>query len=284
MYDVVIIGAGPAGISAGLYAKRAGANVLILYSKKANVENASAIENYYGFVDKIDGKILYENGIKQAQNIGIDIRQEEVVSIENIDEFKITTINNTYEAKSIIIATGNKKLKPNINGITTFEGRGISYCAICDGFFYRNKNVVVIGNGKFAIHEADELKNIVSNVKILTNGLEINSDSEYEIINKKIIKINGNEKVESIEFEDGSKIEIDGIFIALGEAGGSDFAKKLGIIQKEEKIVVDENMMTNVNGIFACGDITGGLLQISKAVYEGAKAGISAANYIKGEK
>ncbi len=284
MYDVVIIGAGPAGISAGLYAKRAGANVLILYSNKSNVENAPGIENYYGFINKIDGKTLYENGIKQARNIGIEIKQEEVLNIENTDKYKIKTIRDTYETKSIIIATGNKKLKPNVKGITTFEGKGISYCAICDGFFYRNKDVVVIGNGKFALNEAEELKNIVNSVRILTNGLEINSVSEFEVITKKIKEIQGNDKVEKIEFEDGTKIDIDGIFIALGEAGGSDFAKKLGILQNQEKIVTDENMMTNINGIFACGDITGGLLQISKAVYEGAKAGISAANYIKKEK
>lgn len=284
MFDIIIIGAGPAGISAGIYAKRAGANSLILYSNKSNLENTTGIENYYGFENKIDGKLLYEQGIKQAQNLGVEIKQEEVLSIENDDIFKIKTVSNIYEAKSIIIATGNKKLKPNIKGITSFEGKGVSYCAICDGFFYRNKNVVVIGNGKFALSEADELNNITGSVKILTNGLESNFDSKYEVINKKITEIHGNEKVEKIVFEDGTKIDVDGIFIALGQAGGSDFAKKMGILQKEDKILIDENMMTNIGGIFACGDITGGLLQICKAVYEGAKAGISATNYVKKEK
>ena len=168
MYDVIVIGAGPAGISASLYVKRANKNVLVIYNGESNLEKAEKIDNYYGFENGISGKELYNIGIKQAQNLGIDVVCEEVLNIEyNMDSFTIKTVDNVYEAASCIIATGNKKLRPNIKGIMEFEGKGISYCAICDGFFYKGKNVVVIGNGKFAISEAKDLENIAGNVKIL---------------------------------------------------------------------------------------------------------------------
>ena len=285
MYDVIIIGAGPAGISAALYAKRAGTDVLVIYYGESNLEKAAKIDNYYGFEDGIDGKALYQNGIRQAEKLNINIKNEEVLNIEKQQEdFVVNTEKECYSAKSIIIATGNKKLRPNIKGIKEFEGKGISYCAICDGFFYKNKAVAVIGNGKFAISEANDLKNIAGSVKILTNGEEIKENTDFELKNKKIKELHGNSKVESIEFEDGTELSIDGIFIALGEAGGSDFAKKIGVITQNDNIIVDEDMKTNIDGLYSCGNSTGGLLQVCKAVYEGAKAGLSASNYVKNNK
>lgn len=282
MYDIVIIGAGPAGISSGIYAKRANKNILILYNGESNLEKAEKIDNYYGFENGISGKDLYEVGIKQAINLGIEVKKEEVLNIsKNQDEFVIATVENEYSSKAVIIATGNKKVKPNIKGITEFEGKGISYCAICDGFFYRNKNVAVIGNGKFAINEANELKNIVNHVTILSNGLQMENNSEFPVILKKIKEIHGDVKIRNIEFEDGEILEIDGIFIALGEAGGSDFAKKLGVMTENDNIVVNKKMETNIPGLYACGNLTGGLLQVSKAVHEGAEAGLAAVNYLR---
>ncbi|MBR3255177.1 MAG: NAD(P)/FAD-dependent oxidoreductase [Clostridia bacterium] len=281
MYDIIIIGAGPAGISAGLYAKRAGANVLIFYYGESNLDKAEKIDNYYGFVNGIDGKTLYLNGIEQAKNLGIDVLKEEVLNIEKAESFTVKTPSKEYNSKAVIISTGNKKLRPNIKGVIQFEGKGISYCAICDGFFYRNKNVVVIGNGEFAISEANDLKNVANNVKILTNGEQAENSSDFETITKKIKQIHGEERVQSIEFEDGTNINVDGIFIAIGEAGGSDFAKKIGVMLNKDSIIVNENMETNVEGLYSCGNATGGMLQICKAVYEGAKAGLSAAKYCK---
>lgn len=282
MIDVIIIGAGPAGISAGLYAKRAGRDILILYHGESNLEKATQIDNYYGFVDGIDGKKLYEDGIEQAKNLGIEVKEEEVLHIEKEEgTFTIHTVQGEYEAKSVILATGNKKLRPNVKGVVEFEGKGISYCAICDGFFYRNKNVVVIGNGKFALSEAKDLKNIASQVTILSNGLDMEDSEGFEIRTAKIKEIRGDNKVRTIELEDGTEMEIDGVFIALGEAGGSDFAKKMGVMLNHDNIVVDENMQTNIEGLYSCGNSTGGLLQVCKAVYEGAKAGLSAANYVR---
>ena len=283
MYDVAIIGAGPAGISASLYAKRANLNVLVLYFGESNLEKSSKIDNYYGFAEGISGDNLYENGISQAKKLGVDVKQLEVIGIENLGKtYNVKTEAENFETKSVIIATGNRKVKPSIKGIAEFEGRGISYCAICDAFFYRNKNVAVIGNGKFAVNEATELSHVVNKVTILTNGLE-KPECEFEVNTNKISVINGKEKVTDIEFEDGSKLEIDGVFIALGEAGASDFAKTLGIIQNGENIKVNDKMETNVKGVYACGNITGGLLQICKAVYEGAQAGLSVVNYIRND-
>lgn len=294
MKDLIIIGAGPAGISASLYAKRANFDVLVFYHGSGNLLKAHKIENYYGFPNGISGKDLYQNGIEQAKNLGVEVQNAEVTHIELNDDFTftITADEKKFKSKALIIATGNKKLRPQIKGIEEFEGKGISYCAICDAFFYRNKNVVVIGSGSFALSEAEALENIVSSVKILTNGIdktdlekiEQNLNKKYEIDSRKIIEIKGNEqgtKVKSVIFEDNSELLVDGIFIALGEAGASDFAKKLGLYLKDDSIVVNEKMETNIKGLYSCGNSTGGLLQVSKAVYEGAIAGLNAAEYLK---
>ena len=228
IYDIIIIGAGPAGISASLYAKRSNMNVLVLYSGKSNLEKAEKIENYYGFKDIISGKDLFESGIKQAENLGVIVKNEEVLNIKNEEDFEIETNLNKYSCKVVIVGTGNKNLRPNIKGIEEYEGKGISYCAICDGFFYRDKNVVVIGNGKYAIKEANELKNIAKSVTILTNGLEMQEETDFEIKSLKIAEIVGNGKVNSIRFEDGSIIDVDGVFIAIGKASRNRFCKKDG--------------------------------------------------------
>lgn len=284
MYDVIIIGAGPAGISASLYTRRANLKTLVLYSDKSSLEKTDKIENYYGFEDGIDGKELYFSGIKQTEKIGTDVKKEEVVNIVNEDKkFSITTSKNKYVSKVVILATGNKKNKPQIDGIDRLEGKGISYCAICDGFFYKNKSVAVLGNSKYALSEVNDLINVVKDITVLTNGKDKPEirDDRIKLETKKIKKIEGKEKVEKIKFEDGSKMNIDGIFIAEGVAGSAEFAKKMGAFIKQNKIIVNENMETNIKGLYACGDCTGGILQISKAVYEGTVAGLQAIKYLK---
>lgn len=284
MYDVVVIGAGPAGISASLYAKRANLHVLVLYHGESNIEQAHKIDNFYGFPEGITGTELYNNGIKQGEKLGIDIKEAQVVGVENLGKhFNVKTVKGNFETQTIILSTGNRKIKPNIPGVKEFEGKGISYCAICDAFFFKNKKVAVIGNGEFAISEANELSHIVGQVTILSDGLE-SPNCEYKTITNKIKQIIGDTRVEKIEFDDGSTIDVDGVFIALGEAGASDFAKTLGIFQNEDNIKVNEKMETNIKGVYACGNITGGLLQVCKAVHEGAIAGLSAADYIRNMK
>ena len=282
MFDAVIIGAGPAGISAGLYLKRANKNVLILYHGESQLEKAHKIDNFYGFPLGITGKDLYINGINQAVNLGIEVKDLEVLSIQMNEkmEYTIRTSEEEFNSKVVILATGNKKLRPNIKGVELFEGSGVSYCAICDGFFYRKKNVVVIGSGTYAIREATELKNVTPNVTILTNGLELNGTTDIPVVNKEIKEIVGEGRVSGVKFMDDTILDVNGVFIALGEAGGADFAKKLGIYMEKDNIVVDENMRTNIPGVYACGNVVGGLLQINKAAYEGAKAGLDAVKYI----
>lgn len=211
----------------------------------------------------------------------MEVKELEVVGIESLGKtYNIKTDSISFEAKSVIISTGNKKIKPKIDGISKFEGKGISYCAICDAFFYKKKKIGVIGNGKFALSELKELSNIASGTVLLTNGESI-PKTDFEVCDKKISKISGDTRLRSVEFEDGTAMELDGLFIALGEAGASDFAKTLGIMQYGDSIKVNEEMETNVKGIFACGNVTGGLLQVCKATYEGAKAGLSAVNYVR---
>lgn len=284
MYDVIIIGAGPAGISASLYTQRANLNTLVIYNDKSGLEKAERIENYYGFENGIDGKSLYITGINQAKNLGVEIKKEEVLKIEIAEKgFEVTTTKGTYISKTIIISTGNKKNTPRIKGIKEFEGKGISYCAICDGFFYRGKEVAVIGNGNYAISETNDLINLAKQITILTNGKEepnIRAEN-VKVIPKEIREVRGADKVEEVEFSDNSKLKIDGIFIAEGTAGTKEFAKKLGILTNGDKIIVNEKMETNIPGIYACGDCTGGLLQISKAVYEGTVAGLEVIKHLK---
>ena len=285
MYDVIIIGAGPAGISAGLYTIRANLKVLILYKDQSALEKTDRIENYYGFEKGISGQDLYEAGIKQAKNLGVEVKKEEVTNIQfgENNQYTVMTENQNYDTKTVIFATGNKKNIPKIKGIKEFEGKGISYCAVCDGLFYKNKDIAVLGNGRYAISETNALIHIANHITILTDGEkppEIRAEN-VDIDTRKIREIKGDKKIEEIEFEDSTKMKTDGLFVALGVAGSNEFAKKLGILTQKDRIVVNENMETNIPGIYACGDCTGGLLQVSKSVYEGAKAGLQAIRYLR---
>ena len=146
IYDAIIIGKGPAGISAGIYLKRANCHVLIIGKDGGALEKTKEIDNYYGFVNTICGKDLLQQGILQAERLGILVETDEVLSIKKEDNFTIETRNNIYHAKTVILATGTNRNTPKIKGIRELEGKGVSYCAICDAFFYRNKNVAVLGN------------------------------------------------------------------------------------------------------------------------------------------
>lgn len=277
MYDVIVIGSGPAGITAAIYAKRRSLSILVMSKGMGALQKAEKIDNYYGFESGISGKELYENGVKQAKNLGIDFIEDEVINIEYINQFTIETVNSKYEAKAVILATGVSRNVPNIKGIKEFEGKGVSYCAVCDSFFYKGKDVAVLGDGNYAIHEFETLKPVASSVTILTNGNTMveNRDSSIEVNSKKIREFRGDTKLEEVEFEDNTIQNLNGVFIAMGTASSSDLARKIGARIENNNIVVNENMETTVPSLFACGDCTGGLLQISKAVYEGAKAGLA---------
>ena len=287
VYDVIIIGSGPAGISAALYAKRADLNVLIISKGEGTLKKVKKIENYYGLEKPLSGEEIEQIGINQAKNLGIEMVKDEVININYDSKFFVETVNSSYMAKKIIIATGSARKRPNIKGIAEFEGKGISYCAICDGFFFRNKNVAVLGSKEYALHEAEQLKNVTQNVKILTNGEPIveNRSGEFQINERQIREFRGDDRLEEIEYEDGTNEKIDGVFIAIGTASSSDLAKKLGVLlDQNNNIIVDKDMQSNLHGLFACGDCTGGTLQIAKGVYEGMQAALCTIKQIKEEK
>lgn len=275
MSTVIIIGSGPAGISAALYTARAGIDTTVITMGNGALSKAEAIQNYYGFKTAISGEELYESGVEGAKSVGVKFLSDEVVGIGFENKLTVQTLQGSYEADGVLLATGSSRATPNISGVKEFEGKGVSYCAVCDAFFYRGKNVCVLGAGEYAAHEIGDLLPVAASVTLLTNGAQplVEFPDSVIVRTENIAKIDGNERVESIVFDDGSTIKADGIFIAYGVAGSTALARKIGAKIDGNKIVVDENMATNIPGLFAAGDCTGGLLQVSKAVYEGAKAG-----------
>lgn len=248
-YDVIIIGSGPAGISASLYTKRANLSTLIISKDAGILKKVKKIENYYGFAQPVEGEKLQEAGEEQAKRLGVEIVKEEVLAINFEENFVVETVNRTYEASNVILATGMTRNTLKAKGIKELEGKGVSYCATCDAFFYRGKEVAVIGNGDYALHELEALKPVAKSVTLLTNGEELkeNRSIEVPINEKKIREVRGMEKVEGVTFEDETTQDLDGVFIALGTASSSDLARKIGArISERNEIIVKENMETTV--------------------------------------
>lgn len=278
MADVIILGTGPAGISASLYTARAGMETLALGKDGGALEKTERIENYYGFPQPVSGRELIQNGVAQAERLGVRVVRAEVLGISFDGTFSVQTEEEAFTAPQVILATGSSRKSPKIEGLKGYEGHGVSYCAVCDGFFYRKKEVAVLGEGDYALHEARELLPLASKVTVLTGGLAAKAafPPEIEVITKKISALRGEETLKSVEFEDGAFLPVSGFFVAVGAAGSADLAKKLGAETEGPSIRTDRNGRTNIPGLYAAGDCTGGLLQIAKAVGDGAAAGISA--------
>ncbi len=285
-FDVIITGGGPAGVSAALYAVRAGFSVCILENDGGSLKKTEKIENYYGFPKAVSGAELYERGLSGARELGVKIIKTEVFSIGFSESgFGVDTDSGKYEGKTVIIAVGAKRKKPSIPNLKAYEGTGVSYCAVCDAFFYRGRDVAVLGNKEYAFHEAKELLGLASSVTILTNGEEIGAyDERFKVNTKKIESLFGDEVLEGIRFFDGTTLNLSGLFIAEGTAGGNELAKKAGIVMQNDNIVISEKGETNISGIFAAGDCTGGFKQIAKSVYEGMNAGLGAIEYLRRKK
>lgn len=284
-YDIIVVGMGPAGVSAALYAHRAGAKVLVIGGESTALSKAEKIDNYYGVKKGTSGAELFNMGVEQLADSGISTENSQVVALEWVGDFAVKTVENSYMAKSVILATGTSRKAPKIEGLKEFEGRGVSYCAVCDGFFYRGKNVAVLGEGEYAAEEAAYLKNLASKVYMLTNGREAAATVDgVEIITKSVTAIKGETTVAQVLLGDDSSVEVSGVFVATGVAGAGDFARKLGAELNGNAIVTDEKCATNIPGLFAAGDTTGGMLQIAKAVYQGAVAGGEAAKFVRGMK
>ncbi len=284
MFDTIIIGKGPAGLSAGIYTSMANLNTLII-GKDSEIEKTTDIKNYFGFSNSINGKNLKKTGTKKAFSVCFQIINYIVIKIENVDNvFEITTTNHgIFQSKTILLATGNSRNKVQIENIDKFEGRGVSYCTTCDGFFFRNKKVGVIGNTNYTINEADELLNYTQNIHILTNGkpLETTLRADTNVNTRKIGSIEGEQRLEYIVYDNGEKERFDGLFIAINYPTTTDFIKKLGIETKNNLIKINEEYMTNIKGMFAAGDLVNEFKQISTAVASGAIAGKNIIKYCK---
>lgn len=283
MSNIVIIGSGPAGVSASLYTARAGIDTTIITKGTGALSKAESIENYYGFKNAVTGQELTQSGIEGAKKVGVNFIEEEVVGISFSGKLTVETTKDKYSADGVIIATGSTRTTPKIKGIKEFEGKGVSYCAVCDAFFYKEKDVCVLGAGEYAVHEVNALLPVAASITLLTNGEEVTAEfqEKVKIIKDKINRIEGKERVEAVVLADESSINTDGVFIAYGVAGSTALAKKIGAQIEGNNIVVDENMATTIPGLYAAGDCTGGFLQVAKAVYEGAKAGTEAIKYIR---
>lgn len=278
MFDTIIIGSGPSGISAAIYLKRFGFNVLVIGKDYGTLAINTPIENYYG-ISKINGIELIEQGIKQAIDLGIDVLKEEVLKIELGDVFTVSTTNCSYTCKSVYLATGMKRNTLNIPGIKDFEGKGVSYCAVCDGFLYRKKKIAIIGSGDYMKSELEVLKRFSKDIIVFTNGKEVELDEV--VVTDKITCLSGNEKVECVVTTSNS-YNIDCVFIAEGAASGFSFAKHLGILLDEHDHIVVNDYQTNIVGIFAGGDVIGGVKQIVKAASDGCCAAYKIKEYLKG--
>jgi len=303
-YDVIIIGGGPAGLTAGLYTCRAGLRSLLIEKSfvGGQIVNAALLENYPGFPDGISGFDLMEKMQKQAEKFGLEIvTGEEVTDITNNagDGFNIVASGKQYISAAVIITSGGAYSKLGVKGEEKFTGKGVSYCATCDGFLYRDKEVVVVGGGDTAITDALELSNHARKVTVIHRRDKLRAsdvlqkkafaDAKLHFLWDSVIDtIDGDGIVSTINVKNVktgelSKLNTDGVFIAVGVVpNSSGFESVVDIDSNGNIIVTDTALRTKTPGVFAAGDIRqGSPRQVSSAVGDGAIAGISAYHYLK---
>ena len=283
MPNIVIIGSGPAGVSAALYAARAGVETTVLTKGPGALDRAELIQNYYGFAEPISGAELERRGIEGAKALGVQFVTTEAVGLTYMDKLTVETLAGDLPADAVILATGASRAAPHIPGLAGLEGHGVSYCATCDAFFYRGRDVAVLGSGEYALHEVQALLPVVKSVTLLTNGSPLTASfpPEVTVCPEKVNAILGEGRVSGVELSGGKTVALSGVFVALGVAGSTALARKLGAEVDGNRILVDEHMQTTLPGLYAAGDCTGGLLQVAKAVYEGALAGTEAAKALR---
>ena len=291
--DLAIIGAGPAGLTSGIYTGRFGLNAVVFDEKIVGgmVNLTPVVENYPGF-EKISGMELIEKMKRQTEKYCEIHEMEKVEKIVVDKEIEIVTTKKIYKSKALVFATGTEKRKLDVKGEKEFLGRGVSYCATCDGMFFRNKKTVVVGGGNAAAIEALHLKNLGSDVSLIHRRDKLRADKILQVyVFEKKINVVLDSVVEEI-FGDGivkgvrirnvkdnsiNEMSIDGVFVSIGEKPNSAIAKSIGVKTDEKGyIVVDKNQRTNLPKIYAAGDVTGGLRQIVTACAEGAVAANSA--------
>lgn len=287
MYDVIIIGMGIGGITAGIYAKRAGLNVL-MFEKSAPggmLQKIDKIQNYPGF-SEISGPDLALNLFNQVKEVGVPFKFEEVIDVEITEEYKkVITKNGSYEAKNVIVATGRTPKYLGLDNEKDYLGRGLSTCASCDGNLYKGEDVAVVGSGNSALQESLYLANIVNKVYILHRGVNFKGDDalverarntqNIEIVDgvniKKINEVDG--KIESVTLDNEKTINVKGVFIYIGYKPDTDMFKKLDITNINGDIIVGENFETEIDGLYAIGDCAKkGVYQLVTAASDGCIA------------
>ncbi len=294
MYDLIIIGAGPAGCTAAIYAARYKLKTLVLYADLGQISYAHAVHNYPGF-EEISGTELVQKMISQAIKYGAEFKNEDGIKIEKKKgSFLIYTSNNKYEAKAVILASGLKHKKLNINGEKEYAGKGVSYCVTCDGPLFADKDVVVIGASNSAVMAALMLKEYAKTVRILCRS-ELKADpasleamkksNKISIVNGEPAEIKGERFVRLIKLKDGREIKAEGMFVEIGLEPSLELAKQLKLKLGKGYIKADAEQKTNLKGVFAAGNITNrtSLKQIITAAAEGAIAAHSAYHFLKGK-
>ena len=283
MPNIVIVGSGPAGISAALYAVRAGADTTVLTKGPGALDRAEKIENYYGFAEPVSGAELERRSIENARRLGVQFVTAEAVGLTYTDKLTVETVDKDYLADAVILATGASRAVPRIPGLAGLEGHGVSYCAACDAFFYRGRDVAVLGSGEYALHEVQALLPVVRSVTLLTNGAPLTAQfpPEVRVCPQAVEAVLGETAVTGVQLPGGETLAVSGVFVALGVAGSTALARKIGAEVDGNRVVVDARMQTTVPGLYAAGDCTGGLLQVAKAVYEGAQAATEAVKALR---
>ena len=304
MKDLIVIGAGPAGLSAAIYGIRAGLDLLVVekFSPGGQVVNTFEVENYPGFVDPVPGWELVSAMENQAKRLGAEIQSGEITKIEKDKGNGSITLSladgNSMSAKTVIIATGSSFRKLDVPGEKEFIGRGVSYCATCDGAFFRGKSVALVGGGNSALEEALFLTRFVNKVYLIHRrdqfrGMKILqervlSDEKIDPVYDSVVTaINGDAKVESVTLQNKktkseSELKIDGVFVFVGYKPNTDFLSP-ELLNETGQVIVDMSMKTPVEGIYASGDLReNSIRQIVTAAADGATAAMSAYTYVTG--
>ncbi len=296
IYDIIIIGGGPAGLTAAIYAARHNNKTLVLEGNKLGGKSLQAhwVENYPGFPDGISGPDLMALMEKQAAKFGAEFSTETVVGIADFGELKmLTTRKGVRQAKAVIIATGVSRRSLSVKGENEFKGRGVSYCGVCDGPFFRGKTVAIIGGGHEALHDIEILGESASKVYAIPGKKgfseeypeieHLKKDPKVEFIyDADITEIGGTDFVEYVNLDNGQEVKLDGVFIVLEHISTSTILGDAGVVTDAGGcIIVDRDQKTNVDGLYAAGDCCCKGLQIVTATGTGAQAALNAMKYVK---